>query len=156
MKTTVKIEGLRELDEALGELTKATARNVLRRVGLKALQPVADTARSLAPVDDGHLRDSIGVGTRLTRRQAALHRKALRSGTSQSSFWEGFAGAGGLPQAITQEFGTVSHPPQPFMRPAYDANKNQMLEIVKRDLGEEIQKAAQRQARRAAKLAAKG
>lgn len=156
MRTTVSISGLKELDEALGQLSKATARGVLRRVGLKALQPVADTARALAPVDEGALRDSIGVGTKLTRRQAALHRKAVRSGESEKSFWEGFAGAGGLPQAITQEFGTVNHGPQPFLRPAYDANKDRMLETIKRDLGDEIQKAAVRQARKAARLAAKG
>lgn len=152
MRTTVRVDGLRELDEALGELPKATAKNVLRRVARKALEPVAADMAARAPVDDGHLRDSIGVGTRLTRRQAALHRKAFRDDRASI---EMFAGAGGMPQAHLREFGGDGHPPHPFARPAWDSNKNGVLESIKSDLGDEIMKAAQRLARKAAR-AAKG
>jgi HK97 gp10 family phage protein len=148
VKTTVQIEGLKEIDKALGELTPATGKNVLRRVLRKRAEPMAEQMRGMAPVDDGHLRDSIGVGTRLTRRQAALHRKMFRDDRASV---EMFVGAGGLPQAITQEFGTVSHGPQPFARPSWDSQQSSILEGLKDDLWQEIQKAAQRQARRQAR-----
>lgn len=146
----VRVSGLRELDAALGQLTKATAKGVLRRIGLKALQPFADDMRSQAPDDPktggNDLRSSIGVGTKLSRRQARLNRKA-----ESKSFVEVYAGAGPLPQAHLQEFGTVHHPPQPFARPAWEANKRGVLETIKSDLGAEIEKTAKRVAARKAK-----
>lgn len=160
MKTTVRVDGLKELDAALGELTKATARNILRRVGLKALEPVAETARSLAPDDPDtggfDLRNSIVVSQHLSRRQKKLAKKEVRSGAAEASFAEVYAGAGPLPQAHNQEFGNVVHGPQPFMRPAWENNKGKVLDTVKSELATEIDKAAQRAARKAARLAKKG
>jgi len=144
----VRVEGLRELDQALGQLSKATGKNVLRRVGRKALEPVAEKARSLAPVDEGDLRDSIGVGTKLTTRQRKLHRRA-----GDRSTVEVFAGAGGLPQATLREFGGDGSPAHPYLRPAWDSLKHRVLVSIKDMLGTEIEKSARRAARRAAKKA---
>jgi HK97 gp10 family phage protein len=159
-KVTVKVAGLRELDAALGELPKATAKAVLRRVGIKALQPVAERARELAPDDPetggNDLRSSIGVGARLSPRQAKLNRKAIRTGEAEKYFQEVYAGAGPVPHAHLQEFGTAHHAPQPFLRPAWESGKAGVLETVKTELGGEIDKAAKRVAARAAKKAAKG
>lgn len=152
----MKVEGFRELDKALGELTKSVAKAVLVRVGKKALQPVADTARQLAPDDPethgNDLRSSIAVGTKLSKRQARLKRRAVKAG-EEKYFAEVYAGAGPVPHAHLQEFGAKGDPPQPFMRPAWDENKGQVLETIKTDLGNEIIKAAKRQAARQAKKA---
>src|SRR5688572_23085667 len=64
-----KLEGFRELDRALGQLPKATAKNVLRRVLKKAAQPVDDDASAAAPVNTGKLQVSVITGTQLTRSQ---------------------------------------------------------------------------------------
>lgn len=142
-----KIEGLRELEQALAELPKATGKNVLKRALLKAGAPIASMAASLAPFLRGKLRQSFGTGTKLSRRQRREHK--------QESTVEVFAGPGALVQAITQEFGTRNHRPQPFMRPAWDANKRQALESVKDELAEEIEKTRQRAARKAQREIAK-
>lgn len=155
MKMTLQVEGLKALDQALGELTRATARNVLRRVGKKALTPVAIEAKRLAPVDEGDTRDSIGVGTKLTRRQAQLHRRAVRSGATAANFAEVFVGAGGLPQAHLREFGGDGHPPHPYMRPAWDGQKAAVLNTIKSDLAVEIDRSARRAAARHARAARK-
>jgi HK97 gp10 family phage protein len=154
------VSGLRELDEALGDLTKSAAKGVLRRTGLKALQPVADAARAMAPDDPetggNDLRNSIGVGTKLSRRQAGLAKRAVRMG-GDDNFVEVYAGVPATaPQGAWQEFGTVNHGPQPFMRSAWDSNKDGVLNTVKTELASEIAKATQRAARKAARLAAKG
>ena len=146
---TVKVEGLRELDRALGELPKATGTNVLRRVLKTAAAPVASLMQDLAPYDDGNLFEGIGHGRRLTRRQRAVHKKW---GTSTAV--EYFVGAGGHPQAITQEFGTWFHPAQPFARPAWDAKQMQTLDSIKSDLWTEIAKSAARHQRKLARQAA--
>lgn len=151
-RQTVKITGLRELENALRELPKATGKNVLRRVLRKRAEPMADAARSSAPDDPatgaGDLRSSIAVSTKLSKRQASLHRKMFRD---DKAAVEMFVGAGPVPQATQQEFGNINHGPQPFMRPAWDSGKDQILDGIKDDLAEEIDKAAKRLARKAAK-----
>lgn len=139
------IEGLAELQVALRELPDATAKNVLRRVGKQALQPIADAAAQRAPVDQGTLRDSIHVGTKLSRRQKSKHKKISEDDV------EVFVGAGPVPQAIWQEFGTVNHPAHPFLRPAWDAGKDTVINTIADLLWVEIQKSAARIARKAAK-----
>jgi HK97 gp10 family phage protein len=148
VKTTVSIQGLRELDEALGQLSPAAGKGVLRRVGRAALEPFDQAWRRKAPHLTGQLAESGSVGSKLSRGQRKEHERG--------SSVEVFAGPGPNPQAITQEFGTKDHAAQPFARPAWDQTKDQTLEIVATQLGEEIQKAAQRAARKAARLAAKG
>lgn len=148
MRTRVRVEGLRELQQALRELPKSTGRNVTRRALIKAAEPIEAEAERHAPVLKGHLQRSIDTGTKLTRRQKRRHKK--------KSDVEIFVGAGGLAQATQQEFGNVRHGPQPFLRPAWDNNKMAALETVKSELKTEIQKAAERLRRKAARAAAKG
>jgi HK97 gp10 family phage protein len=141
----MKMEGLSEAKQALRELPDSTAKNVLRRVGRVCLQPMADHAKSLAPVEDGTLRDSIRVGTTLTRRQKSMHTKLGPDDV------EIFMGAGGLPQAHMMEFGTVDVTARPYMRPAWDRGKDDLLQRVADSLWVEIEKAAARLARKAGK-----
>src|SRR3546814_13925652 len=76
---------------------------------------IAKMARAIAPVDEGNLRESIDVSTRLARSQAG-DKGALAP-------VEMYVGPGQHPQAITQEFGTIKEAAQPFMRPAWDAQR---------------------------------
>ena len=159
MARTVKIEGLREIDKALGELGKSTGRNVMRRVAVKRLEPMAEAARRMAPDDPdtngNDLKNSIAVSTQLGKRQRGLNRRRR----SEVEAHMGPAGTGGVappPHGVFQEFGTSKHGPQSFMRPAWDQGQDALLDGVAADLWSEIEKAAQRQARKAARLAAKG
>jgi HK97 gp10 family phage protein len=145
---TFKIEGLKELEDALRELPKATGKNVLKRALMDAGEPILDAARSAAPQLTGALKRSHASGTKLTRSQ--------KKQNVPESAVEIYVGPGGLVQAITQEFGTVNAPAQPFMRPAWDANKQTALNMVRQSLADEIEKARARLARKAARLLAKG
>lgn len=146
-KTTVKIEGLRELDQALGQLPKSTAKATLRKVLKEAGEPLAAQMRSLAPKFEHHLEEGIDVGTRLTRRQRSLH-KAEGGG---QDFAEAFVGTSN-PAGVQQEFGTgPGHKAQPFARPAWDAQKNNVLHIITHRLWSAIEQAAARAAKKAAK-----
>lgn len=141
---SVKIEGLRELDRALGELPKATARNVLRRVLRKAAEPVERAMESRAPQRTGDLERSIITGTRLTSRQA---RDARKEG---KHFAEVHVGTSD-PAGMFQEFGTFKEPAQPWATPAWEATKDDALKAIGTELGTEIEKAAARLARKRAK-----
>lgn len=154
---TMKVEGLRELNDALSQLPKATSRNVLRRVAMKALEPMANTASSLAPVLEGELRDSIVASAKLSKRQKSAHNREEGAKTIRTA--EGFRstpkttvflfmGPAGSAKSIVQEFGSIKQAPQPYMRPAWDANKQRSLDIVQEELGGEIEKAAARLAKK--------
>jgi hypothetical protein len=149
MSVTIRTEGFAELNTALEELGRATTQKAsLRRAAVKALRPVADMAAQLAPRDDGTLAASIGVGTKLTKRQAGLHRRMFRNDRAAV---EVFAGAGGLAQATQMEFGNFKDAPQPYLRPAWDAEGMATLDRLKAELWADIQRTAARQARRAAR-----
>ena len=62
-------------------------------------------------------------------------------------------GPGRHPQAHLQEFGARHHGPQAFMRPAWDGGKDDLLTGIGDDLWSEIDKAAKRAARKAARQA---
>lgn len=152
-RVRARVEGLAELSAGLAELPKATSRNVMRRVGRAALEPMAETARQNAPVDNNDLRESIAVSTK-----AAGHARRTGRKRNEVEVYMGPGGRGGAkapPQGVLQEFGTRNHGPQPFMRPAWDAGKDDLLQAVADGLAPEIEKAAQRIARKQARLIAK-
>lgn len=145
-KQTFKIEGLKELEEALRELPKATARNVLVRTLTKEAQPIAHDGQSRAPKLTGGLAASYTVGTKLSRRQKSQHKK--------ESPVEVFVGPSPHPKSIQTEFGNAHQAAKPHLRPAWDANAKGVFDGIKDRLAEEIEKARKRLARKAEKLAA--
>lgn len=147
MKVSVKVEGLAELDAKLGQLKIGAAKGVLRRVGRDSLAVFDEAWRQNAPVLSGALGDSGSIGSKLTRSQ--------RKANERESFVEVFAGPGPHPQAIQQEFGNANHPAQPFVRPAWEQTRDQVLDRVAQGLGAEIERTAARAAKRAARAAAR-
>ncbi len=155
MKPWVKTQGFREMDAALGEFSKATARNILQRAGLEALQPIADDMKTRAPVaqvNGGELKDAIGTGTKLGKRQKRLNRQPstveIYAGVTEEP------GGGMTPEAIQQEFGNENHGPQPYARPAWDGGHGDIIPALQASLGAEIDRATARAQRKA--LKAKG
>lgn len=146
-KEFFKLEGLKELDEALKELPKATARNVLLRTLKEQGRPIADAGEANAPRLSGKLADSYTVGTKLSRRQKGLHRK--------ESMVEVFVGPTPHPKSVQTEFGNSHQAPHPHLRPAWDGNVMRVLDGIKTSLAEQIEKARARLARKAARELAK-
>jgi len=151
MTVSVRVEGFKELEAELGKLTKAAGKGVLRRALKRAAEPLAETARNLAPRGDtaeDRLAESIAVSTRLSKRQAKMHRKMFKDDRASV---EMFVGPGPDPAAWNQEFGNINHGPQSFMRPAWQAEQAGMLERLKADLWTEVEKAVARAERKAAR-----
>jgi HK97 gp10 family phage protein len=163
-KTTVRVEGLSELESAMQELGKSMSKAVMRRAAKKALTPMIETARSIVQAqssDSGGLAESLTVATKLSKRQAKQARRETKS------YSETYAGAGALPHAHLVEFGTGERftdsgkstgamPAEPFLRPSWDQHKAEMPQAVGRELWVELEKAASRKAKRDAKKAAQG
>lgn len=150
-----RIEGLNELNATLRELPKSLAKNALTRVLKKRAQPMAEQMRGLAPDDPDtpsthDLKGSIGVGTKLSKRQARLHRAETKD---DKQFAEVFVGAGNRPQAHLNEFGSINNTPHPFVRPVWDQYHDTLIDKLKEDFWAEIKKTADRYAK---KMARKG
>ena len=147
-KQTFRVNGLKELGRALSELPRATEKNVLRRYLKGRGQPIADAAAAAATRRSGDLADSFAVSTKLSPRQKGQHRKMFRNDRASV---EMFIGAGPLPQAHLEEFGSVHNDPQPMLRPAWDEGKMTLLDGIGDDLWKGIYKAAARLAKKRAK-----
>lgn len=173
---TFTVEGLRELDDALGELTKGVARNTLRRALLTAGQPMANLMQTMAPDDPAttgrhDLKTNIAISTKADGADAgkAAFSQALRGGGSRgdalSAMKSARAGAafaevyvGPTKDAFHgrfQEFGTPHHGPQPFVRPAFDGDAAAMIGRLKDEVATEIAKSVGRARAKAARQAAK-
>ena len=173
MRTTLKLEGLREFDDAIAELTKGTARNVLRRAALDAAAPMVERMQQLAPKKTGKLQAGIAAtvlgggspgkaafagakSSGASDGEARAAAKAAGSGPLSVVVSVGSTGAYGKSIAHLDEFGTSHSAPRPFIRPGFDQTKDEVIGRIKGSLKAEIDKAASRAARKAARFAAKG
>jgi len=148
-RTVIKVEGFRELDQALIDIGKpATSKAIARRALVEAATPIDRAWRQSVRVDSGDLKDSGGITTKLSRRQRQQHKMTAPV--------EVHVGPGPNPQAITEEFGTNDQAAHPTLRPAWDANKDKLPKVIGDQLWFEIEQAAKRAARKTARLAAKG
>jgi HK97 gp10 family phage protein len=148
-----RLDGLKETVSNMDELSRATQRNAMRRVLLRAGEPTADAASRLAPEERGILAFSIVVSPNLTRR----HKGEQRNRASEVEVYIGPSGGlGALYYASHQEFGTVLMPGRPYLRPAWASTKGQALNLIVDGLKAEVAKSAARAARKAARFAAKG
>lgn len=174
IKSSIKMEGLKELEDALLELPKSVQGNVLKRAVSTAAADFADHASRLAPKDKGKLATEIKVGKAkvvtpgAAAFAAAMKENATRAEAAQAARAANRAAGGRGRSAVTsvgptqrafyglfQEFGTAHHAAKPFMRPTWDALKSSMLDTMADVLRTKIAEAAARAAKRAARLAAK-
>lgn len=154
----IRVEGFRELERALSELPKTTGKNILRRIGRGALEPMAQIAAAKAPEESGALAFSIAVSEKRTARARKSTTRRVAPGvfrsdpkTSVEIAMGPAGGLGALYYATFQEFGTINAAAQPYMRPAWDSGAGRALEYVKDNLKAEIDKAAARLARKRAR-----
>lgn len=172
-RRSVRIDGLKDLDAALSDFSKATAGNILKRAVGAAGAMIAEHAIEIAPEDTGNLKREIKVSTpKIISPGKAAFAQAMRETGDRAIAAEaahaanreaGGSGRSAVAQVgptkkagegILQEFGTVKMRAQPFMRPTWDAYDDAALEVIKETLAEEIDKAAARAEKKAAKLAA--
>lgn len=146
-KNPVHLEGLSDLLDGLLELPKATQTSVQKRVLTKAAAPIKRDAQARAPYRTGLLKRKIVISDKLSSRQKRMHKPLSKI--------EIFVGPSSMARAIVGEFGSVRQAPSPFMRPAWDGNKQSALKSMRDDLAEEIEKARVRALRKTARLLAK-
>lgn len=146
----VKIEGVAELKAALAELSNEVATKIGVAADRKAARLMADAMVAIAPynergstmkywwvkrkkethsADYGHLRDNI----RVRRARATTEGKVVFHIDTGNAFWGYFL-----------EYGTVNMGARPFMRPAFDAFREQAITVQIGELRGGIERVAKR------------
>lgn len=124
-----RFEGGKELAATLNALPARVSRKIIVDALKDAAEPIRRHAASAAPREPGapDLADNIVVsasqrigstgGGKWTRRDEGEH--AVAVGPAKGFFY-----------GLMQEYGTVHHGAQPFMRPAFDSQHQKALKIV--------------------------
>lgn len=113
-----KLAGVEEALANLKQIGSEVSESNLQADALEVLKPVVDDARSLAPFDEGDLRDSISA-------------MVLKDGSVAVviSDWKGHF----------FEFGTVNMRAQPMLVPAFAAHERAVIESFGQRVGMRIE-----------------
>lgn len=171
---TVTVEGLSDLEDALKELPKATGKNCVRRALVAAATPIVFEASVLIRVRRIAVRVAVSkikftsgnagkqafaeaMANGATREEAGAAAHAANAATDDDpNLTSGVAMIGPTREAFYGfEFGTIHQAPQPFMRPAWDDNKQSALQLIQTELKTQIEKARQRIVAKQQRLLAK-
>lgn len=155
MTETVNISGLRELQDALKELPERVARNALSQAVNAGARVIREEARRMAPVytgpvSQGHpppgtLKKAIiqkGIAELsslfaqtvfVAVRHGKKYRKVGKKEINRDAYYWRFV-----------EFGTANMSAHPFMRPAFEAKKQEAVDAIKDRLALRIEEEAQK------------
>lgn len=113
----------------------------LRPALVKAADDLADTMKALAPEDEGDLKASIVV----TPPGGTTPAYAAGGGKRTASENQALVTVGNpqMRHGHLQEFGTVNHEAQPFMRPATRLSRDRTQRRIARTIGAAIRKAGE-------------
>jgi HK97 gp10 family phage protein len=153
MSASLKVIGFKEMDALLQAIPRQLAGQGVSSGMRRALQPVAAAARNYAP---GSLSERIRIAPTIKAGQQA--QSLEKPGKGRKVMYVGAT----APHAHLVEFGTGPRyhangkyvgimPPDPFLRPAWDANKDEVLATLATAIRDEIEKALRRRVSRAIK-----
>jgi len=127
MKSTrFVLTGDKAIDRRLKKLGPKLGKKIVRKAMRPATKVVRDEAKANCPVDTGTLRQSIKVRAGKRSRQKI---ELLVTTSGSDNLFTGktyFAGH--------VEWGTAHQSAQPFMRPAYDAKKDEAKRIARTNM----------------------
>ena len=129
----MKLEGQDKFFRGLRALDIGKQKSVMRKILLKAAEPIRDTAEQLVPISDDapHLVDHIlAVSVNRVKDEAVGELRELQD----DEFVVAIGPRRDLFYGFFQEYGTVAHGAQPFMRPAFDQSSDAVLKSLQDDI----------------------
>lgn len=150
------VEGLIELQDALHQLAPRVARKHLRRAVMTAARVVRDEAKGRAPIYHGKVsKGHPPPGTLKRAITAARSNKSSGPGKEVVNVFVRQAKNGSVGQKNVKayskldayywrwvEFGTSKMAANPFLRPAFEANKEHCVDLIKQTLIQGIEEEA--------------
>jgi len=146
--TTIRVDGLRALGEAMRKLDKSVSLRAARAAtaaGATIIKKAAKKNVKASPsVDKGDLLASI-ISKRLGKTEAEFtseHIVTVRGRGKTTTKKDGTSSTTlGAPHAHLVEFGTVNMPAEPYLRPAFEAEKGNAVTAMAAKLKTAIDKA---------------
>lgn len=126
---TVDIRGQRETIRALETLSAKLQRKAIAKSSRIAGKLLMAAGKARAPVDTGALKQSIKVRAIKRNRRGDV---GVVVGTSQREF------VGDLFYGAMVEYGTEKMQARPYMRPAYEENKDEIISTFQREIRNQV------------------
>jgi HK97 gp10 family phage protein len=151
---TVDIKGLKELQNALNQLPLKIQGRPVRSAVNAAAKIVMDDARRRVPVETGQLRKAIyrGRSRSMSSKGREVYVVSVRKGKAKyantaqnrrrNRVGKTYQTRGEAYYWRFLEFGTAKMPARPFLRPAFESQKQNAAMVMKQKLLEAIDKAA--------------
>lgn len=136
-------KSLTEQSKVLAERLEAIPDAILEEVRpalVKGAEETAALMKALVPVDEGDLRDSITVTEPGETTPPYAEGGGKRTAANNQALVT--AGNENVRHGHLQEFGTVEHEAQPFMRPGARLAKAKALRRIQRAIGKAVRNAA--------------
>lgn len=160
---SLKIRGLAAVQDQLKEISSEMSAKVLPQAMRASFKKVQRTARELAPVDSGDLRDAIRISSARPKTSrvdsavvgiviAGMTAKAKQARVAAAAFNESQTKR--LPPSRRWHFielGTKHQAPRPFLRPALDQNAQAVVDDLAGQLRKKIAKAIKAKSKGASK-----
>lgn len=149
VKTTLRVDGLKELDAQLAKLDKKVQIRFARSAMRFAAKPMMADAKSLVPYDlndpdgpDGyHLRDymRLQLEPKRSRKTEAEFRLGPARATSGNPLRAIFGGLGKTSKS--PNYAQIVERESPYLRPAFDKNVNSFITRFKEQMTKKIERA---------------
>ena len=139
---SVEVIGLEDMERTLKTLLPKHATNIMRATVHGIASEVTKDARKRAPKDTGALRKAIKPKRRRMEKGNPRSDVIITQGRDakhDAYYWRFI------------EHGTVDQPERPFIRPAVDAARANLDEIITRQFGKKLEAAARREAKKRTK-----
>lgn len=135
MKVSVKTEGFAELERKLLDLGAAASKTVMRGALMSGLTPMVKRARERVAKRTGALAKSIRKRSMITKgndfaADVGIHMSSKRKEAGWRWHFE--------------EFGTSKQRARPFIRPAFDETKDEVVARFKDEMAKRIDKEAKK------------
>ena len=146
----VLFTGGKELQRALLQLSQKEAKKIARRAVRVAAKPIFDAAKARVPVREGRLKRALQLRVDMLRGSNVMSalinikfKGDYRPTTSARAKYSYQVGSDPKIYGSFTEFGTIDTAPQPFLRPAWDAEGGvTALNRLGKELGEGLERAA--------------
>lgn len=143
-RVRISVDGLAEAERALRELGPKIAKRVLRKAVKAGGNRVLLAAQLKSPYDTGLLLSTLVARTGTSKKRGTV---SARVGMKAGDFkGEAFYGS-------FVEYGTKHMEARPYLRPAFDEQRDNALGIMRRELAAGIEREAAKLARAQAKAA---
>lgn len=137
----IKISGLKELKDALQKLPERVQKRVLRGATMAGAQVIKKAAKQRAPVGTVPHKDAKGRTIAPGNLRKSIIARA-KKGASKTSVTVSVGPSSRGFYGMFHEFGTSKMAARPFLRPAFDDNKERAVEAIKERLSAGIEREA--------------